>query len=142
MGFSRRNKQNDLRRFWLFADCRDKDLHQISTLGSRVKVPSARALVKQGMRDDQVFIVLAGTATCLVDGERVDEFGPGDFFGEIAALDGGKRTATVIASSDVDVMILDRGEFEVLLEEFPGVARKILAVSAGRLRQANNLAAV
>lgn len=142
MGLGRRNKQSDLSRFWLFADCRDKDLHQISTFGARLRVRPARALVKQGMRDDQVYVVLDGTATCMVDGERVDDFGPGDFFGEIAALDGGTRTATVTASSDVEVMILERGEFEVLLESFPSVARKILEVSARRLRQANNLAAV
>ncbi len=142
MGLVRRKQQSDLSRFWLFADCSEKNLRQISSLGLRIKVPPAHALVKQGMRDDQVFIVLSGTASCLVDGTPVEELGPGDFFGEIAALDGGRRTATVVADSEVEVIVLDRAEFEVLLEGFPTVARKILAVSARRLRQANELAAV
>jgi CRP-like cAMP-binding protein len=87
-----------------------------------------------------VVIVLSGSATCLVAGTEVAWFGPGDFFGEVAALDGGPRTATVVAITDMELLVLSRCEFALLIKSSPEVAHRILGSMAHRLRQANALA--
>jgi CRP-like cAMP-binding protein len=142
MKLVRRNLEGDLERFWLFADCSKKGLAEIENLGTRVKVPANRVLVREGGRDSDLMIVVAGTATCLIRGVVVAEFSDGDFFGEIAALDGGRRTATVIATTDMEILIFNKDEFGVLLDISPQVAKRILFASARRLRMANNLVTV
>ena len=62
--------------------------------------------------------------------------GPGEFFGEISLLDGGPRTASVVAATPVVAVRLFKSSFDKVVREEPGVAAKILAVVAGRLRQA------
>lgn len=70
-------------------------------------------------------------------GMEVARFGQGDFFGEVATLDGGPRTATVVASTDMEVLVLSRGEFDMLVKSSPEVAHRVLRAMASRLRQAN-----
>jgi CRP-like cAMP-binding protein len=82
-------------------------------------------------------MVLSGTAVCLVRGAEQARFGPGDFFGEVATLDGGPRTATVVAHTDMEVLVLNRFEFEKLFKSSPEVAHRMLTVMARRLRHAN-----
>jgi CRP/FNR family transcriptional regulator, cyclic AMP receptor protein len=62
--------------------------------------------------------------------------GPGEFFGEISLLDGGPRTASVIAETPVVAIRLFKASFDKVVREEPGVAGKILAVVARRLREA------
>lgn len=68
-----------------------------------------------------------------VAGEVVRSLGPGDFFGEIAMVDGGRRTATVTASSEAKVLVLFGSEFRRLQEEQPEAAASIEAVTRERL---------
>jgi CRP-like cAMP-binding protein len=76
------------------------------------------------------------------NGTKIARFGPGDFFGEVAVLDGGARTATVVADSDMTVLVLSPSEFDALLDLSPQVARRVVAAMASRLRRATVLAAV
>ena len=62
--------------------------------------------------------------------------GPGEFFGEISLLDGGPRTATVIADTPVVAIRLFKSSFDRVVKEEPQVAGKILTVVARRLREA------
>ena len=62
--------------------------------------------------------------------------GPGEFFGEISLLDGGPRTATVIAATPVVAIRLFKSSFDRVVKEEPQVAGKILTVVARRLREA------
>jgi CRP-like cAMP-binding protein len=93
--------------------------------------------VTTGQRGSEVLIVLSGTASCLVGGVEETRFGPGDFFGEVATLDGGPRTATVVASTEMDVLVLSAVEFETMVKCSPEVAHRVLKSMAHRLRQAN-----
>jgi CRP-like cAMP-binding protein len=81
-------------------------------------------------------VILDGTAEVLVDGETVNELGPGDWFGELALLDGEPRTATVTSVDDLEVAVLGVRMFRTLLREFPDLAAQLLAGMAGALREA------
>jgi CRP/FNR family transcriptional regulator/CRP/FNR family cyclic AMP-dependent transcriptional regulator len=62
------------------------------------------------------------------------DLGPGDLFGEMSLLDGERRSATVIADTDMTVTVFNRGEFVRLVEASPVIAMKLLAAMAARLR--------
>jgi CRP/FNR family transcriptional regulator, cyclic AMP receptor protein len=121
----------------IFEGCTPRARRRLSTLGTRIRVSAGRPLIKTGGRGAEVLIVLAGTAICEVHDREVARFGPGDFFGEVATLDGGPRTATVVAGTDMDVLVLNRSEFEALVKSSPEVAHRILTTMAQRLRHAN-----
>jgi CRP/FNR family transcriptional regulator, cyclic AMP receptor protein len=121
----------------IFAGCTPRAKKRLSHLGTRIHMSAGKPLTKAGGRGAEVLIVLAGTAICEVHDREVARFGPGDFFGEVATLDGGPRTATVIAHTDMEVLVLSRSEFETLVKASPEVAHRILTTMARRLRHAN-----
>jgi CRP-like cAMP-binding protein len=63
----------------------------------------------------------------------VATIGPGEFFGEVALLDGGPRTATVVAETDLVTEVIGQREFAGLLSEVPEISQKLLPVMARRL---------
>jgi CRP-like cAMP-binding protein len=67
-------------------------------------------------------------------GRGIGTLGPGDFFGELALLSGGPRSATVTATSAVHLMMLAPAQFERVLDEEPAVRRAVLRALGERLR--------
>jgi CRP-like cAMP-binding protein len=122
----------------LFADLDRHELDAVSGLGTDVTVEEGRELVHQDDPAAEAFLILEGTASCRRDGEEIATFGPGDFFGEMALLVHGHRTATVVSTSTLSVRAFHRSEFEVLLDQHPKVAAKILRVTALRLLEAED----
>ena len=70
------------------------------------------------------------------DGKTMDRLEPGEFFGEISLLDGGPRTASVVATTPVTAVRIFKRSFDRVVTKEPAVAAKILAVVAHRLREA------
>ncbi|HXX88590.1 MAG TPA: cyclic nucleotide-binding domain-containing protein [Acidimicrobiales bacterium] len=134
--------EQELSQLPLFADCRPNELRRLRTLGTRVRVGEGRRLVVAGRRGAEMVLVLSGEASCFVGGAEVARFGVGEFFGEVALLDGGPRTATVVARTDMEVLVLNRFEFEALIEVAPSIANRMLVSMAQRLRAANRLTLV
>lgn len=64
-----------------------------------------------------------------------------DFFGEIALVDGGPRTATVTLTEDSVLLVVGRRQFQQLLDEFPKVRLQVLEALAARVRSAETDAA-
>ncbi len=124
----------------LFSGGGPRELQKLETIGTRIHVGTGRTLITAGDYAFEVLLVLAGTASCHVGSREVATFGAGDFFGEVATLCGGPRTATVIATSDMDLWVLNREEFDEVLQVSPGIARRVLCAMARRLR-ASDLAA-
>ena len=98
------------------------------------------AIVTQGQTGFGMFIITSGQAEALVelpDGSKtvVNSFGPNDFFGEVSMLDGGPRTASVIAREKTDCLVLDRVEFISLMHNDAEMATNIAISLAKRLRQ-------
>ncbi len=93
------------------------------------------ALTTQGDEGTEFFVIVAGDASAAVDGSEVGTIGPGGFFGEMALIDGGERVATVTATSPMQLLVLDRHDFNEMLElAMPQIAPKLLAVVGARMR--------
>ena len=120
----------------LFADCTRAQLHQIAALTTGLHIPKGHVLIRQGSLGGEFIVVRSGSAhvTRAVDGRVVEvaDVGPGDFLGEMALLNGTRRTATVTAATDLDVLVSSVGEFRSILEIAPSVARKVRLASLAR----------
>ena len=132
----KQRKNEALSNVILFSGCDSKEIAQIASLATEVEVPEGKILAKEGEPGREFYVILDGKADVEIAGKHVATLGPGDFFGEMALLDQGPRVASVKAGSDMEVAVLDPREFVSLIEEHPAVARKVLKVMAGRLRQA------
>lgn len=82
-----------------------------------------------------MFVVLRGTARVVRGSRKVGALIPGDFFGELSALDGGPRTASVVADTPVEVLRLYRHTLRKMVEQEPALAMGLLDGLARRLRQ-------
>jgi CRP-like cAMP-binding protein len=116
----------------LLSACRPAELRAVAKLGTHVPVDGGRVLMRQGGLAEEFCLLLAGHAHCLIDDRPVAMFGEGDFFGEMALLDGGRRHATVITEGAADLLVLDPREFSSLLAAAPTAAARITAACAAR----------
>jgi CRP-like cAMP-binding protein len=101
---------------------------------------AGQEIVKQGQGGIGLFIVVSGHAQAIrerVDGARVvvNEFGPGDFFGEMSLLDDGPRTASVVATEATRCLVLVAWDFHSFLKNDPAAAILVLQSMAQRFRQ-------
>ena len=88
-----------LRKVPLFDTCNEKQLEFIASRVDEVDVSAGRVLTEQGRSGGEFFIILSGDADVKRGGKTVATLGAGDYFGEIALLDNGARTATVAATT-------------------------------------------
>jgi CRP/FNR family transcriptional regulator, cyclic AMP receptor protein len=121
----------------LFAACSRKDLQLVARRAEDVRVPAGKALVSEGETGHEFFVILDGTARVTRQARKIATLGPGDSFGELALLEKAPRNATVVADSDMELVVLGQREFAGLIDEVPGFARKLLAGMAHRLRDAD-----
>jgi CRP/FNR family cyclic AMP-dependent transcriptional regulator len=125
----------------LFQSLNDKQLKQLSTWLVKREYAAGQTIVEQGKGGEGFFIILSGKAEATrkrADGTKVvvNQFGPTDYFGELALLDDGIRTATVAATEKVECFVLVRWDFLAKLGTNADMAVKILQELARRFRQA------
>ncbi len=101
---------------------------------------ASEAIVSQGKGGAGLFTIVSGHAQAVLetpDGEKtvVNTFGPNDFFGEIALLDDGPRTASVIATEETECLVLSRPEFRAVMKNDAEMGLVISQELAGRLRK-------
>ncbi len=118
----------------LFSTFSKRELTKVARAADEIEVVAGRAVVVEGKVGRECFIILSGDAVVSRDGKTIANFGPGDHFGELALLDGGPRTATVTAKTDLSLLVLGQREFLSLLEEVPGLSRKMLTTLAEQVR--------
>jgi CRP/FNR family transcriptional regulator, cyclic AMP receptor protein len=118
----------------LFSGCSKTELSKIASLTTEHSVEPGSILTKQGDIGKEFFVVVEGTATATRKGKKLAQLGPGSFFGELALLDGGERTATVVADTPMQLLVLSQREFANLCFAAPSVARKIISELGSRLR--------
>ncbi len=127
----------------LFSGLKDHQLGIIADLLTKREFAPGRKIITQGEGGQGLFIISKGTAKVVrsqPDGEEVEvnALGPNDFFGELALLDDGVRTASVIATSDLECLILTRLDFQGILRAEPDMAISLLEEMTKRFRKALN----
>lgn len=122
----------------LFSACSQKELRAIAQLGTVIEAEAGRVLTTKGHPGKEFFLVLEGVASCRIGRREVRRFGPGEFFGEMALLYGGVRTADVVAVSDMRLLVLDAREFRSMLLTANLLDIKMLANLAQRLSEADD----
>ncbi|MBI2323705.1 MAG: cyclic nucleotide-binding domain-containing protein [Chloroflexi bacterium] len=130
-----------LRAVPLFAGCTDKQLAFIATRVEDLDFPAGKVLTEQGKSGGEFFIVLSGEAEVRHDGAVVNRMKAGDHFGEIALLDNGPRTATVVTTSPMRCLVLSPRQFQDVLHQDADIAVTLLHAVVRRLRNAAHLPA-
>jgi CRP/FNR family transcriptional regulator, cyclic AMP receptor protein len=119
----------------LFAGCTTRELRDIAKATVELTLDEGKEFVTQGDVGREAFIIVEGSANVFRAGQQIATLGPGDCVGELALLDHGPRTATVVAATPLTVLVLGPREFSGLLDEVPTLNHKILAALASRVRQ-------
>ena len=120
----------------LFANLSPRYLRRIAELCEEQRYMDGATIVRAGDIGDTFYTILGGQAKVVSPKGRVlNRLFPGDFFGEISLLDGGPRTASVVAETPMVMLALSRRNFQSLLAAEPAVSVKLLQHSAGMLRR-------
>ena len=120
----------------LFAGLSRRHLKQIAEHADEIGFRQGEAIVEQDQPGGSFYVILEGEIRVVRGTRTIARMGPGEFFGEISLLDGGPRTATVIAETPVTAVRVFKRSFDRVVTQEPGVASQILAVVARRLREA------
>lgn len=118
----------------IFSGCSKRELTLIARAAKEVVHKEGTLIAREGERGIGLFMILEGECRVSIGGKTKAKLGPGDFFGEVALLDGGPRTATVSAVTQVKLIGITGWVFRGLLMEHPTIALKTLEAVAGRLR--------
>src|SRR4051794_38435750 len=124
-----------LSRIPLFTGMNTRDLQKIARASDEIVVPGGHTLVDQGQAGREAFVIMDGSASVRRNGRKVATLGPGSVVGELSLLDHGPRTATVVADTDLRLLVIDQRHFSAVLEEVPALAHKLLAALAARVRE-------
>ena len=123
----------------LFSACTTSQLAQVESLTTQRSVRSGQVVAKRGEPGLDFFVVASGRAIVTRRGIRIGTLGPGSFFGELALFDGGRRIVTVVAESDMHLIVLSRRAFNTLYHCAPAVVRKVLTELGARLRRVDEM---
>jgi CRP-like cAMP-binding protein len=120
----------------LFADLPSRHRKRLADRMEEHRFMEGASVVRYGDVGDTFYVIVEGEARVQGPSGRVlNRLRPGEFFGEISLLDGGPRTATVVAETPLRMLALGRPAFRELIEHEPGVAVTMLKHAAGMLRR-------
>ncbi len=125
-----------LQRVPLFADFERGELERLARSFKERTFDSGSTVVGEGKTGAGFFVIENGEATVSMGGAKRHKLGPGDYFGEIALIDEGARSATITADSELRCYGLTSWEFRPLVESNASMAWKLLETMAKRLRAA------
>jgi CRP/FNR family cyclic AMP-dependent transcriptional regulator len=120
----------------LFSNLSRRHLRRLADQAEEASYAAGATIVADGDEGDTFYVILEGEAKVVRGNRTISRMGPGEFFGEISLLDGGPRTASVIADTPVLAARLSKRSFDRMVLDEPGLAAKLLSVVARRLREA------
>jgi uncharacterized membrane protein len=128
----------------MFALLNEGDRVALGEVVDELTVPAGHTLFQAGDPGDSLFIVRSGEIELFIKdtaGQKIvlTTAQPGDMFGELAMLDTGPRTATAVALTESEVLVLDRGDLVLLFQRQPEAALHMLAALSGLTRKADEL---
>jgi CRP-like cAMP-binding protein len=98
--------------------------HAVAPYTEQIELEAGTQLTGQGKRGYLFFVIKSGVAKVLQDDREIRELGEGDFFGEIALLETSERTASVIAATPMQLVVLTKSAFKSLVETDTAAARE------------------
>ncbi len=119
----------------VFHDLSTKQLKKVVELAEVARFMAGATIVKQGDIGDSFYVVLTGEAKVVASGRTVNRMVPGDYFGEISLLDGGPRTASVQAETEMTLVIITQKGFLGLLTKDPEITICLLEGMARTVRR-------
>jgi CRP/FNR family transcriptional regulator, cyclic AMP receptor protein len=125
-----------LREIPLFAGLSKRQVRRIANAARAQRFAPGAPIVRKGQRGETFFVILDGDATVQLSRGRSRRVGAGDYFGELALLDGEPRSATIVAKTPVLAMRLSRRRFHALLASDAQLAIELLKGITARLRTA------
>ncbi|HEX6127645.1 MAG TPA: cyclic nucleotide-binding domain-containing protein [Candidatus Limnocylindria bacterium] len=131
---ARDEKLDLLQRIPLFSGLDRRRMERLGMLADEVDVPAGKVLMRQGETGSDMMVLVRGSVAVERDGNRLNTLGPGDFFGEIALVDGGPRTATITAEEPTTLLVITHRDFHSMMDEFPEVAAQVMNALANRVR--------
>ena len=133
MRLGRNQKVDLIARVPLFAHCSKRELEQIASVADEIDLAEDKELMREGALGREFFVILEGSAEVTRGAETINTLGPGDFFGEIALISHGPRTATVTATSPLRALVVTERSFHQLVDKSPEIQMKVLAAAVERL---------
>lgn len=122
----------------LFEGLPSKDLNRIASMMDEVEVTANRPLAVEDTLGHEFFVLLDGRCEVRVADEFIVGLQPGDFFGEIALAEEGRRTASVFASSPARVAVMTRSSFRDMAARYPDVGQRLRAAIDERRARATS----
>ncbi len=123
-----------LRKVTLFQSLDEKEAKKLASLFKERTFSAGEVMAEEGKHGIGFFVIESGTASVTVRGEERTTLGPGGYFGEIALIDDGPRTATVTATSDLRAHVLIAWDFRPMVKEDPELCWSLLEGVAQMLR--------
>jgi CRP/FNR family cyclic AMP-dependent transcriptional regulator len=125
---------HELKSVALFSSLTPKQLRFVAQQADSIDVPAGKQLATQGRFAYEFFVIEDGTADVTREGAPIAALGPGDFFGEMGLLEAERRTASVVASSPMRLLVLTGAAFKWIEREMPAVAAQVREEIARRLQ--------
>jgi CRP/FNR family transcriptional regulator, cyclic AMP receptor protein len=126
----------------IFSTLSDDELSALAAAAVRKTYFKNTVLINEGDETDSLYLICSGKVKAVINDEHGKEvilsiFGPGEYFGEIAFIDGERRSATIITREPTEVLIISSGVFRNILLSNPDISLKLLVGAVKRLREAN-----
>jgi CRP/FNR family transcriptional regulator, cyclic AMP receptor protein len=119
----------------LFAGLSDRERADVARFADEVEVSAGKTLAEEGEFAYEFFVIEQGTAEVTKDGRVLATLGPDDFFGEIGLVEAERRTATVVATSPMELIVIFGPNFRRLERELPELAAQIRTAIRERLER-------
>ena len=123
-----------LREVPLFTELDQRGLEEVARLAREVDYPEGHVLMREGETATEFYVIVEGTVRVERGGATVRSMVRGGFLGEIALLDHGPRTASAICATACQLLEIEHGGFDRLMEDFPDIRGRVLAALARRIR--------
>jgi CRP-like cAMP-binding protein len=122
-----------LERVPLYAGLSHREREKVARWSDAIDLPAGRHLLEEGRLPHEFFVILEGGVDVIHDGQHLATLGPGDFFGEIALIEHGRRTASVVTSEPTTLAVMSPPSFDAMRREMPRVAERIDSAIRERL---------
>jgi CRP/FNR family cyclic AMP-dependent transcriptional regulator len=118
----------------LLSELGRREIEEVGRLTEEIDVAAGKVLMREGEIGQEFYVIVDGSVRIDRAGTLVKTLGPGDFFGEIALVDGGPRTATATTESPAKMLVVGHREFHSLMDTYPSIQSCVLRALASRVR--------